>query len=97
MSTATFVPETWQLDGDDGPYATVRRVGLRRLAVAAFVRLRAADGTSHARSMAFLVALIAVQGLIALVGLMSLVSDASIGGAARAIVASVAPGPVGAA
>ncbi|MGI9053753.1 MAG: YihY/virulence factor BrkB family protein [Ilumatobacteraceae bacterium] len=94
MSTARFVPETWHLD-DDGPWPAARQLGRRHLAAQAFVRLRAADGTSHARSMAFFVVLIAIQGLVALVGVISTVSDAGIAGAARSIVEAVAPGPVG--
>ena len=50
-----------------------------RLVRDAFVRLRAADGFSHARSMAFLIALVMVQGVIGLVGLASAIGA----GAAR--------------
>jgi YihY family inner membrane protein len=67
MSTATRVPETWELTGDDAR-ETLLRTGRRRLAVDAFTRFRYADGFSHARSLAFAISLVLVQGLIALVG-----------------------------
>ena len=67
MSTATRVPETWELTGDDAR-KTLLETGRRRLIVDAFARLRYADGFSHARSLAFVMSLVFVQGLIALVG-----------------------------
>ena len=70
MSTARLIPETWELSGDDA-WRTLRRTGRRRLLADAFQRLRWADGFSHSRSLAFLVALAAIQGIIALVGVAS--------------------------
>jgi YihY family inner membrane protein len=67
MSTATRVPETWELTGDDARQ-TLLDTGRTRLVVDAFARLRYADGFSHARSLAFAMSLVLVQGLIALVG-----------------------------
>jgi YihY family inner membrane protein len=67
MSTATRVPETWELTGDDAR-KTLLATGRMRLIKDAAVRLRYADGFSHARSLAFAMALVFVQGLIALVG-----------------------------
>ena len=67
MSTATRVPETWELTGDDAR-ETLLETGRLRLVVDSFARLRYADGFSHARSLAFVMALVLVQGLIALVG-----------------------------
>ena len=61
MSTARLIPETWELSGDDA-WRTLRRTGRRRLLADAFQRLRWADGFSHARSLAFLVALAASRG-----------------------------------
>ena len=52
MSTATPVPETWQLTGDDAR-ETLLHLGRRNLIRDAFQRLRSADGFSHARSLAF--------------------------------------------
>jgi YihY family inner membrane protein len=67
MSTANVVPETWELTGDDAQ-RLLRQVGRRRLARDAFMRMRFSDGFSHARSLAFLMSLVVVQGLVALVG-----------------------------
>ena len=67
MSTATPVPETWELTGDDAWDAAADR--RRRLLPDAFMRLRVADGFSHARSLAYMTSLVLVQAIIALVGL----------------------------
>lgn len=74
MSTATRVPETWELTGDDAR-KTLLATGRMRLVADAFTRLRYADGFSHARSLAFAVALVLVQGLIALVGFAAAFGD----------------------
>jgi YihY family inner membrane protein len=94
MSTANEVPETWRLTGDDAK-ETLGRVGRRALLRDAFLRLRWADGFSHARSMAYATTLIFVQGVIALVGLASVLGA---GGAQDFIVntlRAIAPGPTG--
>ncbi len=94
MSTATLVPETRDLSGDDA-WVTLRRTGRRRLLADAFVRMRAADGFSHARSLAFMTALAAVQGLIALVGLAGVVGGAGFSSVVGATVRAAVPGPAG--
>jgi YihY family inner membrane protein len=94
MSGATFVPETRELTGEDA-VATLRRVGRGALLNAAFRRLRDADGFSHARSLAYLTSLVAIQSLIAIVGTESLLGQ---GGMSRAIdgaISRVVPGPAG--
>ncbi|MEP6757863.1 MAG: YihY/virulence factor BrkB family protein [Actinomycetota bacterium] len=94
MSTANKVPETWNLTGDDAT-ETLANVGRGALMRDAFLRLRWADGFSHARSMAYATTLIFVQGVIALVGLASVLGA---GGARDLIVntlRAVAPGPTG--
>ena len=83
MTTANPVPETWKLTGPTPRRPSPMPTG-RRLLRDAFVRLRASDGFSNARSMAFATSLILIQGLIALVGLASAlgegrVSDAIVG------------------
>ncbi len=94
MSTASPVPETWELTGDDAR-RVLRAGGRRRILKDAFMRLRLADGFSHARSMAYLTSLVFVQGLIALVGLAAALGNAGfIGVAVRALRAAV-PGPGG--
>ena len=68
MSTAKHVPETARgLDGD-AARETLSEVGKKQLLKHALVRLRAADGTSHSRSLAFMGALVLVQALIVLLG-----------------------------
>jgi uncharacterized BrkB/YihY/UPF0761 family membrane protein len=57
MSTATLVPETWELTGDDAR-RTLRGWGRRKLLRDAFARLRVADGFSHARSLAYAASLV---------------------------------------
>ena len=51
MSTATRVPETHGLDGDDAR-KTLRRTGWGRLAKDSVQRFRTADGFSHTRAVA---------------------------------------------
>jgi uncharacterized BrkB/YihY/UPF0761 family membrane protein len=68
MSTASSVRETRGLGGDDA-WRTLATTGRLRLVGRAFRRLRAADGFSHARALAYAMSLVLVQGLIAFVGL----------------------------
>lgn len=93
MSTAQLVPETWELTGDDA-WKTLAGTGRRRLLRDAFQRLRWSDGFSHARSLAFLVALTAIQGLIAIVGLATAFGGSSISTVIVTSVQHAAPGPV---
>jgi len=93
VSTAHLVPETWELSGDDAR-ATLKRTGRRRLLADAFQRLRWSDGFSHSRSMAFMVSLGAIQGMIALVGLARAFGDRGISDVIVRSVKGAAPGPV---
>jgi YihY family inner membrane protein len=92
VSTAGRVPETWELGGDDAR-ETLTRIGVGRLLRDGFMRLRYADGFSHARSMAFATSLVLVQGLIAFVGFASVVSDGSIARSVVRVIRSAVPGP----
>ena len=92
MSTATRVPETYELDGDDAR-RTLAETGTLELLKDSFTRLRAADGFSHARSLAFTTSLILVQGLIVLVGLATAFSDARFVRAAVTAIETAVPGP----
>jgi len=94
MSTAAAVPETFELTGDDAR-ETLLTTGRRRLLNDAFVRLRAADGFSHARSLAYVTALLMIQGVIALVGIAAALGDHGLGDAIARTVRAAAPGPVG--
>jgi YihY family inner membrane protein len=94
MSTAKLVPETWGLSGDDAR-ETLLECGRGRLLKDAFMRLRVADGFSHARSLAFATALVFVQAIIALIGLAVVIGNAGFSRlVARAVQAAV-PGPGG--
>lgn len=95
MSTARLIPETWELSGDDA-WRTLRRTGRRRLLADAFQRMRWSDGFSHARSLAFLVSLAAIQGILALVGVASAFGGSAVSDVIVNAVESAAPGPVAA-
>ena len=94
MSTATRVPETWELTGDDAR-KTLLATGRRRLVVDAFARLRYADGFSHARSLAFVMSLVFVQGLIALVGFAAAFGDLEVSRVIVDTIQSAMPGLAG--
>jgi YihY family inner membrane protein len=93
VSTAAKVPETWELTGDDAR-ETLLQTGRWQLLKDSFIRLRAADGFSHSRSLAFVTSLVLVQGLIALVGLAA-VLDLRIGREIIAAIDAAIPGPAG--
>jgi YihY family inner membrane protein len=95
MSSANPVPETHDLTGTDAKQA-LEQTGIKRLLRDAFERLRASDGFSHARSMAFVTALILVQGVIALVGLASAIGEGRVSDAIVGMLRDIFPGPAGA-
>lgn len=94
MSTAAKVPETWELTGDDAR-KTLVETGRVRLVKDAFVRLRAADGFSHARSLAFVTSLVLVQGLVAVVGFTVAFGDLRLSKEIVQAIQTAFPGPVG--
>jgi YihY family inner membrane protein len=94
MSTAAKVPETWELTGDDAR-KTLLETGRVQLLKDSFVRLRAADGFSHSRSLAFVTSLVLVQGLIALVGFAAAFGDLRMSREIVAAIESAVPGPAG--
>ena len=94
MSTANEVPQTWELSGDDA-WETLRTTGRMKLAGDAFRRFRASDGTSHARSLAFLTSLLLVQGVIALVAIGSMLKTGTFTTFISNTLRSIAPGPAG--
>jgi YihY family inner membrane protein len=94
VSTANPVPETFGLTGSDAK-ETLATTGRTRLLRDAFDRLRASDGFSHARSMAFVTSLIMVQGVIALVGLASVLGSGKVSDAIVGMLKEVFPGPAG--
>jgi YihY family inner membrane protein len=94
VSTATPVPETRGLDGDDAR-KTLRTCGSGQLLRDAFVRLRVADGFSHARSMAYVTALVLVEALVSLVGLATALGSTEVSGVIVRTLKAAAPGPAG--
>jgi YihY family inner membrane protein len=94
MSTATLVPETWELTGDDARRA-LAETGQLQLLRDAFVRFRAADGLSHARSLAFVTSLVLVQSLVVVVGLAASFGDRALSSVVVRTIDSAAPGPAG--
>lgn len=94
MSTAAPVPETWELTGDDARKA-LRDCGRTALLRDAFLRMRWADGFSHARSTAFLVSLLLVQATIALVGLGMAFGDSRVSNGIVSMIRNAVPGPAG--
>jgi YihY family inner membrane protein len=94
MSSATLVPETRGLTGDDA-WAVLKRTGWGRIAKDAFKRLRVADGFSHVRSLAYLISLVAIEGLIAIVGLASVLHKGEVSNMIDAAVRRTIPGPAG--
>ncbi len=94
MSAARFVPETWELTGDDAR-KTLRDTGRKKLARDAFVRFRASDGFSHARSLAFVTSLLLVQGVILLVGLAASLGDTDLSASIVRAISEAVPGPAG--
>ena len=95
MSTTTKVPQTRTMSGEelsaDDAWRTLRHTGIGTLLRDAFVRLRYADGFSHARALALQMALTAIPGLIALVGLAQTAHDARWGQALQQTIERVTP------
>jgi YihY family inner membrane protein len=94
MSTATSVPETYELEGDDA-LRTLRRTGWGQLARDSFQRFRAADGFSHSRALAFQVTLALLPAVIATVGLATAVQASRFRQLVVQTVDRLAPGPAG--
>jgi YihY family inner membrane protein len=92
MSTATPVPQTYELDDDDAR-DTLRECGRVQLAKDAFTRFRVADGFSHARALAFQIVLTFLPGIIAFVGLINVVNQGQLKQVAQRSLVAVAPGP----
>jgi YihY family inner membrane protein len=93
MSTASVVPETIELSGDDA-YRTLREAHVGVLLKDSFDRVRAADGFSHARALAFQCVLTMLPGVIVAVGV-AVTFNSAVGNAIRDTIDSLAPGPAG--
>jgi YihY family inner membrane protein len=94
MSTATLVPETYELEGDDA-LETLRRTGWGRLLKDSFRRFRYADGFSHTRALAFQVTLSLLPATIAVVGLATLLHAEQFRKVLGQTVSRLSPGPAG--
>jgi YihY family inner membrane protein len=94
MSTANLVPETWMRSGDSAQ-KLLANTDWRRLARDAFKRLQAADGSSHARSLAFATGLVLLQSIIAMVGLASALGTGPASDVLVRTIRAGIPGPAG--
>jgi YihY family inner membrane protein len=83
MSTATLVPETSSMSGEqlsaDDAMTTLRRYGGWKLVKDSFIRFRYADGFTNARALALQFCLAFIPLLIAVVGLSSALHQETLG------------------
>jgi YihY family inner membrane protein len=91
VSTASRVPETHELTGDDAR-KTLSSTGTATLLRDSFERMRAADGFSHVRALAFTTSLAVVQGAIVLVGLASAFGETGFNTAIVEAIEAAVPG-----
>ena len=96
MSTATRVPETITISGDelsaDDAVTTLRRYGRWKLVKNSFIRFRYADGFTNARALALQLCLSFIPLVIAAVGLSSALHQEKVGQIIIQTVAGVLPG-----
>src|SRR6185312_7593133 len=96
MSTATKVPETRDMTGEDlsaeDAWTMLRRGGIRQLLRDAFLRFRYADGFSHARALAFQIVLATIPAVIALFGLSTTLHHEAPGQVLAATIDRITPG-----
>ena len=91
MSTATRVPETRDLTGEDA-LRTARRAGPKLLADA-FTRLRWADGFSHSRALAFQISLTILPAIIVVQALGQMLGAHAFQRAVQDSINSIVPAP----
>lgn len=92
MSIVTFVPETYELEGDDAA-ETMARIDRWDLLKDSAVRFRYADGFSFARSVAFQVVLTIFPALIVGVAIAISTGNTGLQSTIEEITRSVTPGP----
>ena len=99
MTTARFVPVTSEMDGveldAEDAWRLVRRFGLRRIAVGAFVRFRYGDGFTNSRALALQACLAVVPFLLALTGLAANLDQERPARVVAATIQKVSPGQGG--
>lgn len=97
MGTATKVPETRDMTGDelsaDEALASLRRYGSWALLRDSFVRFRYADGFTHSRALALQTVLSVIPLAIAFVGLSTSLHTENIGRIAELTIHRIAEGP----
>ena len=94
MSTASAVPETYKLEGDDAK-EVLKRAGWGKLARDSFTRLRTADGFSMTRAVAHAAVLTAFPALITIIGLASALHVPAFRRVLEHALQALAPGPAG--
>lgn len=94
MATASAVPETYELHGDDA-WELLKYVGWRRLLIDCFVRFRTADGFSHVRALAHATVLAAFPALITIIGVASVFELTTFREVLEHTLRQLAPGPSG--
>ncbi|MBR7836618.1 YihY/virulence factor BrkB family protein [Actinospica durhamensis] len=96
MSTATKVPQTRDLSGDelsaDDAWSTLKHTGVRTLLRDSFIRFRYSDGFSHARALAFQICLAVIPAVIALFGLSTTVHHEAPGQILARVLDQITPG-----
>ncbi len=99
MTTARTVPVTTEMDGDEldaeDAWRLVRRFGLRRIAIGAFVRFRYGDGFTNSRALALQACLAVVPFLLALTGLAANLDQERPARVVAATIQKVSPGQGG--
>jgi YihY family inner membrane protein len=94
VTTASSVPETYELEGDDAR-ETLREAGRLRLLKDSFVRFRTADGFSHVRALGHATVMTAFPALITIIGFATLLDLTTFKTVLEQTLQSAAPGPAG--
>lgn len=94
MGRVVEVPETYSLTGDDAR-TTLREAHWQSVLREAFSRLRAADGFSHARALAFALALLMVEAIVIVVGLAVATGSSAFARTVVDVIEGSVPGPAG--
>jgi YihY family inner membrane protein len=94
MSTASAVPETYELKGDDAR-EMLGSAGWPKLLKDSFTRFRTADGFSHVRALAHATVLTAFPALITIIGLATIFHLTAFRDVIEQTLQQLAPGPSG--
>ena len=94
MSTASVVPETRDLVGEDAR-RTLAQARLSLLLKDSMARFRWADGFSHARALAFQTVMTLVPGIVVAVGFATVAHETTLSDTIVRAIQSLAPGPAG--